>query len=68
MLVEVTGDGFVPGEDIAVAVIVAHTDATGTGAARALLDQRQLDALAESPHEVVLYGRISGTTVVRRVP
>ena len=39
-----------------------------TGAARALLDQRQLDALAESPHEVVLYGRISGTTVVRRVP
>mgnify|MGYP000499950454 CR=1 FL=1 len=52
----------------AVAVIVAHTDATGTGAARALLDQRQLDALAESPHEVVLYGRISGTTVVRRVP
>ncbi|HOQ53958.1 hypothetical protein AB0K08_15045 [Citricoccus sp. NPDC055426] len=68
VLVEVTGDGFVPGEDIAVAVIVAHTDATGTGAARALLDQRQLDALAESPHEVVLYGRISGTTVVRRVP
>ena len=38
MLIEVTGDGFVPGEDIAVAVIVAHTDATGTGAARALLD------------------------------
>lgn len=68
VLIEVTGDGFVPGEDIAVAVIVAHTDATGTGAARALLDQRQLDALAESPHEVVLYGRISGTTVVRRVP
>ena len=68
VLIEVTGDGFVPGEDIAVAVIVAHTDATGTGAARALLDQRQLDALAESPHEAVLYGRISGTTVVRRVP
>lgn len=68
VLVEVTGDGFVPGEDIAVAVIISHTDATGTGAARALIDQRQLDALAESPHEVVLYGCISGTTVVRRVP
>lgn len=68
VLVEVTGEGFVPGEDIAVAVIVSHTDATGTGAARALLDKRQLDSLAESPREVVLYGRISGTTVVRRVP
>jgi len=69
VLVEVTGDGFVPGEDIAVAVIVSHTDATGTGAARALLDKRQLDAvLPEGPGEVVLYGRVSGTTVVRRVP
>ena len=69
VLIEVTGDGFVPGEDIAVAVIVAHTDATGTGAARALLDKRQLDAvLPEGPGEVVLYGRVSGTTVVRRVP
>lgn len=71
VLIEVTGDGFVPGEDIAVAVIVSHTDATGTGAARALLDQRQLDAaLPEGAvaGEVVLYGRISGTTVVRRLP
>lgn len=69
VLVEVTGEGFVPGEDIAVAVIVSHTDATGTGAARALLDQRQLDAaLPEGSGEVVLYGRISGITVVRRVP
>lgn len=71
VLVEVTGDGFVPGEDIAVAVIVSHTDATGTGAARALLDRRHLDAVlpeTDGASEVVLYGRISGTTVVRRVP
>ena len=70
-LVEVSGEGFVPGEDIAVAVIVSHTDATGTGAARALLDQRQLDAVlpeADGAGEVVLYGRISGTITVRRVP
>ena len=68
-LVEVTGEGFVPGEDIAVAVIVAHTDATGTGAARALLDRRQPEAaLDEGRGEVILYGLISGTTVVRRVP
>ncbi|WP_075889552.1 hypothetical protein [Actinomyces provencensis] len=71
VLVEVSGEGFVPGEDIAVAVIVSHTDATGAGAARALLDQRRLDAVlpeADGAVEVVLYGRISGTTVVRRVP
>ena len=71
VLIEVTGDGFVPGEDIAVAVIVAHTDATGTGAARALLDQQQLDAAlpeGDDAGEAVLYGRISGTIVVRLVP
>ena len=68
-LAEVTADGFVPGEDVAVATIVSHTDATGTGAARTLLDRRQLDAaLPEGSGEVVLYGRISGTIVVRRVP
>ena len=60
-----------PGEDIAVAVIVSHTDATGTGTARALLDRRQLDAVlpeGDGAGEVVLYGRVSGTIVVRRVP
>lgn len=35
---EVTADGFVPGEDVAVATIVSHTDATGNGEARALID------------------------------
>src|SRR5699024_1294718 len=44
-LVEVTADGFVPGEDVAVAAIVSHTDATGTGAARTLLDAGQLGSL-----------------------
>ncbi|UPW02901.1 hypothetical protein M1C57_14465 [Rhodococcus pyridinivorans] len=71
VLVEVTGEGFVPGEDIAVAVIVSHTDAADTGAARALLDKRQLDAVlpkTDGAGEVVLYGRISGTIAVRRVP
>lgn len=68
-LVEVTAEGFVPGEDVAVAVIVAHTDATGTGSARALLDKHQLAALLENgPGEVVLFGRVSGTVQVRRLP
>ncbi|TCJ80228.1 UNVERIFIED_ORG: hypothetical protein EDC92_102147 [Dietzia maris] len=63
-LAEVTAEGFVPGEDVAVAAIVSHTDATGTGEARALID---LDDLPDGTHEVILFGRISGTVVVRRL-
>ena len=64
-LMEVTADGFVPGEDVAVAVIVSHTDATGTGDARALID---LDTLPDTAgQEVILLGRISGTFAVRRL-
>lgn len=64
-LMEVTADGFVPGEDVAVATIISHTDATGTGEARALIG---LDGLpAESTHEVILLGRISGTLAVRQL-
>ena len=63
-LAEVTADGFVPGEDVAVATIVSHADATGTGEARALLD---LDDLPDGTYEVILFGRISGTLAVRRL-
>lgn len=63
-LAEVTADGFVPGEDVAVATIVAHTDAIGTGEARALID---LDELPDGTHEVMLFGRISGALAVRRL-
>ena len=63
-LAEVTAGGFVPGEDVAVATIVSHTDATGTGEARTLID---LDDLPDGTHEVILFGRISGTFAVRRL-
>ncbi|MFT8395910.1 hypothetical protein [Propionibacterium sp.] len=63
-LAEVTAGGFVPGEDVAVATIVSHTDATGTGEARALID---LDDLPDGTHEVILLGRISGILAVRRL-
>ena len=63
-LAEVTAHGFVPGEDVAVATIVSHTDATGTGETRTLID---LDDLPDSTHEVILFGRISGTLTVRRL-
>ena len=62
-LLEVTGDGFVPGEDVAVCRIIQHTDAASTGTARALLDLTH-DHL-DPADEVVLVGRISGTFVVR---
>ena len=63
-LAEVTAGGFVPGEDVAGATIVSHTDATGTGEARTLID---LDDLPDGTHEVILFGRISGTLAVRRL-
>lgn len=63
-LAEVTAGGFVPGEDVAVATIVSHTDATRTGEARTLID---LDDLPDGTHEVILFGRISGTLTVRRL-
>ncbi|MFD2028506.1 hypothetical protein [Promicromonospora aerolata] len=68
-LIEVTADGFVPGEDVAIATIVSHTDASGTGAAQTLLDKGQLaSVLRDGTGEVVLFGRVSGTTHVRRLP
>lgn len=68
-LAEVTADGFVPGEDVAVAVIVSHTEATGTGSARILLDKGQLASLLrDGTGEVVLFGRISATLHVQRLP
>lgn len=59
LLVQMIGDGFVPGEDIAVALVITHAGAGPDGAARAVLDAHQLTA---SPtREVILLGRISGT-------
>src|SRR5699024_4626833 len=60
---EVTGEGFVPGEDIAVCRIIRHTDAAPTGTARALIDLAH-DHI-DTGDEVVLVGRVSGTFVVR---
>ena len=64
-LMEVDGEGFVPGEDVAVAVIVSHTDAAHTGTARVLVDLDDLPP--DATGEVILFGRISGTTAIRRL-
>ena len=57
---EIGGGGFLPGEEIAVAVVVAHQVAGADGTARLRLP---LALLAERPG-VVLLGRTSGTVAV----
>ena len=54
-------EGFHPGEDVAVAIIVRHIKASADGSARALLEPGICRVSAEG--EVVLIGRISGTCV-----
>ncbi|MGO2748197.1 hypothetical protein [Microbacterium sp.] len=61
-LVALHGEGFVPGEDVAVAVVIAHGDAAPDGTMRALLTA---DQAASSPtREVILLGRVSGTLTI----
>ncbi|MCS5729451.1 hypothetical protein N1031_06720 [Herbiconiux moechotypicola] len=62
VLVGLVESGFVPGEDIAVAVVIGHSDAAPDGTARGLLTRTQL---AASPtREVILLGRVSGTLTI----
>lgn len=65
VLHQVAGSGFVPGEDVAVAIIHAHSDAAQDGTARALLTAQQ--AAAAVTGEVILLGRVSGTLTVSRI-
>lgn len=61
---EISAEGFVPGEDVAVAIITTHCDASNDGIARTLLTSEQL---AASPtREIIMLGRVSGTLVVGR--
>lgn len=65
VLRQIVGSGFVPGEDVAVAIIHAHSDASGDGTARALLTPEQ--AAAAVTGEVILLGRVSGTLVIGKL-
>ncbi|WP_396290625.1 hypothetical protein [Curtobacterium sp. KT1] len=60
------GEGFVSGEDVAIALITTHTDATPDGRARALLDPQGVAAI--NAGEVLLFGRVSGTIAIRSLP
>ncbi|OIU85262.1 hypothetical protein BFN01_12855 [Microbacterium sp. AR7-10] len=59
MLFEASGEGFVPGEDIALAVIIRHSSSDGDGRVRHVIEDRELPG---DGSEVLLFGRISGTT------
>jgi hypothetical protein len=63
-LVEFTADGFVPGEDVALALILCHTSAGPTGTARSLVDRGEPPRVTG---EVILLGRISGTASVQQI-
>ena len=64
-LCEFTASGFVPGEDVALALVIRHTSADPTGTTRALLDRGEQPQLAG---EIVLLGRISRATSVQPIP
>lgn len=64
-LVETHGAGFVPGEDVQVAVIVGSSSAGPDGLARGLVD---LTALPTPVRGVVLLGAVSGTLSVEYLP
>ncbi|MFK5159680.1 hypothetical protein [Propionibacterium freudenreichii] len=64
-MIEITGAGFTPGEDVTIALAHTTTEATAAGTARVTLD------LGEMPAEgadVILIGSTSARVVVRRVP
>lgn len=64
VLLEFTADGFVPGEDVAIAFILRHASAAGSGRVRALIDRAEH---AEVAGEVILVGRISGTVSIQSI-
>ncbi|WP_246126215.1 hypothetical protein [Nesterenkonia populi] len=63
----VSGEGFLPGEDVAIAAVVTDTTANEDGEVEARLSRRQ-KATLRAGAEVLVFGRSSGTTLVRRLP
>lgn len=60
---EVLEEGFVPGEDVQVAVILREVHARLDGRARALVTDSEIG----SARRIILMGSISGTTVLSPV-
>lgn len=64
-LVEITGDGFIQGEEVLVAIPVSTAEGDASGVARVVID---LDQLVNQAREVALIGYLSGRIVTERLP
>ncbi|MEV8180754.1 hypothetical protein [Specibacter sp. NPDC078692] len=64
-LFEITGSGFIPGEDVTVALAVSSTEGSAGGIARGLVD---LSQLADHRSEIMLIGRVSGVIISEQLP
>lgn len=64
-LIEVTGSGFVPGEDVTVALSVSSAEGSADGSARAVID---LSRLMDHRSEILLIGRVSGVIITEPLP
>lgn len=63
-LIEIRGSGFIPGEDVTVALTLSSAEGAADGTARAAVD---LSHIAAQNAELMLIGRISGVIVVERL-
>ncbi|MCO5293821.1 MAG: hypothetical protein M9882_02790 [Homoserinimonas sp.] len=63
-LIEIRGSGFIPGEDVTVALTLSSAEGAADGTARAVVD---LSQIADQNTELVLIGRISGVIVAERL-
>ncbi len=64
-LIEISGRGFIPGEDITVALTISSAESNATGLARAAIDLNQLTSGAT---EILMIGRRSGHIITERPP
>ena len=64
-LFEITGSGFIPGEDVTVALVMSSAEGSADRKARGLID---LSQLADHRSEIMLIGRVSGAIVSERLP
>lgn len=63
-LIEITGGGFIQGEDVLVAIPVSTAEGDASGVARAVIDLAQLVSQAR---EVALIGYVSGRIMTERL-
>lgn len=64
-LIEVRGAGFIPGEEVTVALSLSSAEGAADGTARAVID---LSQVADGNAEFLLIGRVSGVIVAERLP